>query len=281
MKRRMRTISLMVFGSLILLVLLLSACGPGTTALPCSTAVITVTKPADTNDGVCSGSDCSLREAVIMSNTCAGTQTVRIPAGTYPLTIAGTGEDAAAAGDLDITDSAALLGESNPVIDAGSTDRVFEVFPPATVDMTGLIIQNGRNPDGGGIRNQGILRIHTSTIRNNTAPAPDGGAFANGGGILNDLDGTLTLEDSEVSANTADQGGGIMRTDSDGSAGQYGRARVYSRKLNRPRRMNVSAAAYRNFSRLWFQSHTIAPIAARPAAAAGRASGTSHPFSAL
>ncbi len=211
MKRRMRTISLMVFGSLALLVLLLSACGPGSAALPCSTAVITVTKLADTNDGVCSGADCSLREAVIMSNTCAGTQTVRIPAGTYNLTVAGTGEDLAATGDLDITDSASILGEGNPVIDAGNRDRVFEVFPPATVDMTGLIVQNGRNQDGGGIRNQGILRIHTSTIRHNTAPAAGGGGtFANGGGILNDLDGTLTLDDSEVSANTADQGGGIM-----------------------------------------------------------------------
>ena len=173
--------------------------------------MITVTKLADTNDGVCSGADCSLREAVILSNTCAGTQTVRIPAGTYTLTIAGAGEDAAATGDLDITDSASILGEGNPVIDGGNRDRVFEVFPPATVDMTGLIVQNGRNQDGGGIRNQGILRIHTSTIRNNTAPAAGGGGtFANGGGILNDLDGTLTLDDSEVSANTADQGGGIM-----------------------------------------------------------------------
>jgi CSLREA domain-containing protein len=208
---RTRSITWMALGSLAILALFLSSCGPSTAALPCTTAVIPVTKIADTNDGICSGADCSLREAVLMSNTCAGTQTVSIPAGTYVLTIAGAGEDAAATGDLDILDNAAILGTGNPVIDGGNLDRVFQVFPAATVDMTGLIIQNGREQHGAGIDNQGILRIHTSTIRHNAAVlAPGALPFADGGGILSELNGALTLEDSEVSANTADQGGGIM-----------------------------------------------------------------------
>jgi CSLREA domain-containing protein len=210
MKSARRTAIIVLF-SLSIFALLLAACGPSTTALPCSTVIIPVTKTADTNDGICSSADCSLREAVIMSNTCPGTQTISIPAGTYTLSIAGTGEDAAATGDLDILDNAALSGTGNPVIDGGGADRVFEVFAGATVDMSGLIVQNGRNPAGAGIDNHGILRIHASTIRNNVAFLPPGGSsFANGGGILSEGDGALTLEDSEVSGNSADQGGGIM-----------------------------------------------------------------------
>ena len=145
-----------------------------------------------------------------MSNACAGTQTISIPAGTYTLAIAGSGEDSAAMGDLDIQDSASLLGGGNPVIDGGRLDRVFEVFSPATVDMTGLIVQNGQNQNGGGILNHSILRIHTSTIRENNAVVPPGGSdFADGGGILSEGEGALTLDDSEVSGNHADQGGGI------------------------------------------------------------------------
>jgi CSLREA domain-containing protein len=55
-----------------------AGCGPSPSPLPCSTLTITVTKTADTNDGVCSAADCSLREAVIMSNTCVGTQSIEI-----------------------------------------------------------------------------------------------------------------------------------------------------------------------------------------------------------
>ena len=65
-------------------------------------AVFDVTKTADTNDGTCDA-DCSLREAIVAANGLAGSDTVNVPAGTYLLSIAGTGEDAAAAGDLDIT----------------------------------------------------------------------------------------------------------------------------------------------------------------------------------
>jgi CSLREA domain-containing protein len=168
-----------------------------------------VTKLTDTNDGLCTSTDCSLREAVVMSNGCPGTQTVRIPAGTYTLTRSGAGEEAGSTGDLDITDSAAILGEGNPVIDGNRQDRVFEVFGAATVDMTGITVQHGRGHGGGGIRNHGILRIHVSSIRENVAVAA-GDDFGNGGGILSEGDGALTMNGSEVIGNSADQGGGIM-----------------------------------------------------------------------
>ncbi|MDH3303714.1 MAG: CSLREA domain-containing protein, partial [Gammaproteobacteria bacterium] len=72
-------------------------------------ATFTVTKTADTNDGTCDA-DCSLREAIVAANTSGGSDTVSVPAGTYNLSITGTGENAAATGDLDISDTLTLTG---------------------------------------------------------------------------------------------------------------------------------------------------------------------------
>ncbi len=61
-----------------LLALLLPAAAAG--------ATFTVTKAADTADGVCDALDCSLREAVLAANGAADS-TVEIPAGIYRLAI--------------------------------------------------------------------------------------------------------------------------------------------------------------------------------------------------
>ncbi|TFH35105.1 MAG: CSLREA domain-containing protein, partial [Anaerolineales bacterium] len=61
----------------------------------CEQPEFVVTKTADTNDGLCSADDCSLREAVITANACPGPQTIRLPAGHYPLTRTGADEDQA------------------------------------------------------------------------------------------------------------------------------------------------------------------------------------------
>ncbi len=228
MKRNGNTV-MKVFTVLIMLAIFNSACSLGDIfARLCAVPTFVVTKTVDTNDGLCTTSDCSLREAVLWSNACPGTQTVQIPAGTYALTRTGVGEDAASTGDLDITDSVSILGEGNPVIDGNRQDRVFEVFAGTTNDMTGIIVQHGYAQSGGGIRNHGILRVHNSIVRENAADlaavgtgfrhgggvlasmAAGGGGFANGGGILSENDGTLTMDGSEVIGNSADQGGGIM-----------------------------------------------------------------------
>src|SRR3954468_21737047 len=52
--------------------------------------------------------DCSLRGAIIKANGHGGADVINLPSGTYTLTVAGTGEDAAATGDLDITDSVTI-----------------------------------------------------------------------------------------------------------------------------------------------------------------------------
>jgi CSLREA domain-containing protein len=187
-----------------------AGCGPSSSPLPCSTLTITVTKTADTNDGVCSAADCSLREAVIMSNTCVGTQSIEIPAGTYTLTIPGIGEGASATGDLNLTDDASLTGIGDPVIDGNHLDRVFQVTYPTKVKMAGLVIQNGQNKDGAGILNDGSLSLTQVVVRGNAAVTPSGSSNpSRGGGILSQKYGVLFIQDSTISGNRADQGGGI------------------------------------------------------------------------
>jgi CSLREA domain-containing protein len=178
----------------------------------CATPVFVVTTTADTSDSLCTTSDCSLRDAVRMSNACPGTQSIRIPAGTYTLTRLGTGEDVALLGDLDITDSVQIVGEGYPILDGNLTDRVFDVFGGTTVDMTAFIVQHGQSEDGGGILNRGLLRLHNMTLQKNEATSPvdpTTGPTGGGGGILSKEAGSLTMEGSQVIGNSAYQGGGI------------------------------------------------------------------------
>ena len=90
---------------------------PTPTSAPSRTS--RVTKTADTNDGVCD-TDCSLREAIGAANALAGADTITVPAGTYTLSIAGTGEDANATGDLDISDDLTINGTTFTIIDGGA-----------------------------------------------------------------------------------------------------------------------------------------------------------------
>jgi CSLREA domain-containing protein len=189
-----------------LLALTLAACGGGG---PVCVDEYIVNKTADTNDGSCTADDCSLREAVRNANACAGWQTITIPAADYPLTIAGRDEDAAATGDLDITDNVTIVGEGVPSIDGQGLDRIFEVFSPAVVRIETLIVLNGQAQIGAGIHNHSQLTLDGLSIQGNHAVVPPGGAGTSaGGGIFNEA-GTLTLVNTQIFENSADHGAGI------------------------------------------------------------------------
>ncbi|MBA2592574.1 MAG: CSLREA domain-containing protein [Gammaproteobacteria bacterium] len=203
-------------------------------------ATFPVTKIADTNDGACNA-DCSLREAVRAANASVGVaDVINVPAGTYTLTIPGSTEDAAATGDLDITDTVTINGggSANTIIQSGTNnangiDKVFSVNQTATSNASatfnGVTVRFGRNTNpvdlvnfshlGAGIDFFGTsgtlsscgseqLTITNSVITDNTVAntvSPGVGA-----GVSAD-NGDLVITNSTISKNkTTNQfGGGI------------------------------------------------------------------------
>jgi CSLREA domain-containing protein len=197
-----------------------------TTDAHAATIAVTTTADAVAADGLC-----SLREAITSANTdsapFAGAgecppgdaiDKITLGAGNYVLTRGGTGEDDNDTGDLDILGTGLTIegaGAAVTSIDANHIDRVLEVRPGRLAALRGVTIMGGRSPNG--------------------SPGPDvvspGGPGAatgglgthggDGGGILSA--GTLTIEDSVVSLNTAGDGGdGGSGTGAAGGAGAAG-----------------------------------------------------------
>lgn len=130
---------------------------------------------------------------------------ILLPSGIYTLTLAGSGEDLDATGDLDIRYSMTInaTGATPPTVtgDVGWTDRIFHVVS-GTVTVNGMVIHGGKivTDYGGGIRNDGTLTLNNVTLSGNSA--------AGGGGIINL--GTLMLNNVTLSGNSARIGGGIF-----------------------------------------------------------------------
>lgn len=175
-------------------------------------ATITVNATADTTTP---NGNCTLREAVIAANTdsavdaCAagnGGDIIVMPPGFHFLTQVGTDEDAAATGDLDLTDDVEIrgAGATGSVIDGQWTDRVLDVDPQltgVTVVLSGLAIRRGGSSSGavtggGGIRNAGTLTIKDCVIESSRI---QGVTFGEGGGILSS--GDLQLMNTVVRSN--------------------------------------------------------------------------------
>jgi CSLREA domain-containing protein len=201
-----------------------------------------VTKTQDDN-GECTATDCSLREAIIATDATPGYDGIIVPAGTYQLTLAtpSGGQDGPGTGDLDIKGDLTIQGEgAGAIVHQSTGDRVFEIPRVAgllsTVKMSNLTIENGSVSTsssfdfGGGILNRGDLTLLSCTVRNNSAGEQGGGIYSDeysltvqdstfsgntatnkGGGIYNHLDGDLTVTNSTFSGNraTKEDGGGI------------------------------------------------------------------------
>ena len=163
--------------------LALSACAAAhATTFEVDTGTDTV--DAHPGDGACADAEghCSLRAAIIETNALAGEDRIELPAGTFLFAIAGEGEDAAGAGDLDITDDIAIEGAGSDAtaIDAGALDRVFEIFSDPgtrTVAFSHLAVRNGFIHDtglgagGAGLRIDALAQVALEdvVIRDNRA----------------------------------------------------------------------------------------------------------------
>ena len=180
--------------------------GPVPVAQAATITVDTTADVVDANGGSCAGmtiSDLpgidnvtSLREAVCAANGTVGADVITFtdPGGSpdlYTLAIAGTLEDAAATGDLDITEDLTITGngQAETIIQTGTDetngiDRVFDVFADATFED--VTIRHGR--------------------------ATGSGRDGYGGGIFNHEESTANLTNSTVSGNSADREGAAAST---------------------------------------------------------------------
>lgn len=177
-------------------------------------ATFTVNSTADApalnpGNGICitAAGTCTLRAAIQAANEPhGGADTIVLPAGIYVLTIPGANEDAAATGDLDITQDLTIIGAgaATTIIDGNggvTGDRVLQLSG-ASVRISGVTIRGGTPPgtDGGGIYNRGILTLDDVVVTQNTAGN-------NGGGLFNAT--VAAIRNSTVSDNTSSGGGGI------------------------------------------------------------------------
>jgi len=182
-------------------------------------ATYTVTKVADTNDGVCNALDCSLREAIVAANATADNDTIEFSASVFGkprlLTIVLSGTD------LIITNNGTLTingtGTNRLFISGNNASRVFTISTGAAAEIKNLRVTGGNavstiSPGlGGGIRNTGgTLTLTNVVVTENTA--------TNGGGVSNGSFGTLNVRSCTISANVAsDSGGGIQNVSGNGN----------------------------------------------------------------
>ena len=164
---------------------------------------------ASAGDGICADAAgrCTLRAAIQEANSLAGTDNVTLPAGVFQLSLTGAGEEAAATGDLDITEDLTITGAgaASTTIDGAALDRVFDIAPngvPVSVTISSLSIRNGKASSGPG----GAIRVNLGTVVLNDCDLNGSSSDSNGGAINNA--GNLTLNRCVLSANTASSNGG-------------------------------------------------------------------------
>lgn len=208
---------------------------PGATFSVNSTADAVDAAPGN---GTCAtaGGACTLRAAVQEANALAGPDTVSLPAGTFYLALAGAGEDAAATGDLDVTQQLEVVGagRDETIVDGIGNDGIFHVQPTVPFVVRAVTLRHGYGAAGvgGAILHGGTAPLTIENARLTANVAANGAAvlhasgpltvtnaiftdnLASGaGGGLYHPDGPTTIADSEFSGNFAPAaGGGVFLT---------------------------------------------------------------------
>jgi len=194
-------------------------------------ATFTVTKIADTNDGVCDV-DCSLREAIAAANAVGTNDLISFDPTIFSvsrtITLGGTELVIANNGSVVITGT----GSNLLTISGNVLSRVMSINNGAVITLNDISIKNGKTAsfsNGAGILNAGSLTINNSIISNNDAGNGNGGGVycdgsnssltmagstisgnkGNGAGIQN-VQGTVTIYNSMVSGNSGINGTGIL-----------------------------------------------------------------------
>lgn len=172
-------------------------------------ATITVNTTADEDN---TGSDCSLREAIVSSN--GGTDfggcghsgsygsgdviNFSLGCGVCQITLSN--------GNLYIDQDMTILGtgSANLTVSGNNASRVFNVNSDRIVTISDLTIANGSAINSAGVINNGaILTLNNVVITGNVA------ASGNGGGVYNNIGRMMVIVNSTILSNTANSGGGV------------------------------------------------------------------------
>ncbi len=173
--------------------------------------LLTVTTVADHDDGACTPSDCTLREAINGANISSTGGFINFAAGV-------TGTIQLTAPLPSLANNITVQGPGANVLtvrrNTGGAYRIFTVNPLAIVSFSGLTITNGDASgqlpeDGGGIFNdRAAVTVNGCVISGNTG-FPGGGIYNRGSAAA----ASLTMTNSTVSGNVASggqsDGGGI------------------------------------------------------------------------
>lgn len=172
---------------------------------------VTVDTFEDQNDG--SAIDgLSLRDAIIQANSDTSKKyIINVPSGTYDLTIT-------ADGSLDITSNIDIIGESaaDTIISASFLgDRILNISSTGFLNLSNITLQDANVPtdEGVAIRDGGAILINPSgrVTLENTIIARNS-TNGRGGGIANN--GRLELNDSVILINTSvGSGGGVYNSE--------------------------------------------------------------------
>jgi CSLREA domain-containing protein len=148
-----------------------------------------VTRAGDTAPNGCNQGGCTLREAVIAANNRSGDDVIELRSGrTHVLEIAGSGEDLAATGDLDVLGPTTIRSSARgrATVDGSDLDDVFHAF--ADIRFQDIAVTDGVD----GIVQTGPGGVRASNLR----------ATGNSGlGVYEDQGGGIRLVRAIVSDN--------------------------------------------------------------------------------
>jgi CSLREA domain-containing protein len=189
---------------------------------PIQCSPYTVTTFADHNDGVCSGSDCTFREAIAQTNSLTNstdeTRTI-----TFAPSI--TGRMGLTGGQLSLTKPATIIGPGARLLEisGNAQGRVFSLSSSVSgAAFSGLTIRDGyvsgttgASVEGGGIYNAGNLSLSDCALVHNNVVGGGGlantsnpGGTARGGAIFNS--GYLTVTRCTIGGADSNTSNGVF-----------------------------------------------------------------------
>jgi hypothetical protein len=176
----------------------------------------------------------SLRSAIIAANAAApASRIIVLESGNYSIDISASvdpsssfgnsltslgisnpgGWSNATYGDFDTQGNIRIFGDTNneTIIDGRGLDRIFKVHQNASLELARLQISGGTSPEnqgGGGILSLGSLTVNQVTATKNKSLGPDVSRPIFGGAIAA-WAGSVSIQESWITDNEADFGGGI------------------------------------------------------------------------